>query len=192
MALRVTGGQLRGRGLATLKGDSVRPTGARVRESLFSILGQDLSGLRVLDLFAGAGTLGVEAGSRGAATVTFVEKDRRHAATVSTNATLLEGLSEVSVLVMTAERALGLLERQGDRFDLVFLDPPYGAGLAQVTLDQISARAEAILGKEGQVVVETDVSDALPETVGCLVQDGRQRNYGSTRLTFYREHEAAA
>jgi len=163
-----------------------------VRESLFSILGQDLSGLRVLDLFAGAGTLGVEAGSRGAATVTFVEKDRRHAATVSTNATLLEGLSEVSVLVMTAERALGLLERQGDRFDLVFLDPPYGAGLAQVTLDQISARAEAILGKEGQVVVETDVSDALPETVGCLVQDGRQRNYGSTRLTFYREHEAAA
>ena len=192
MALRVTGGQLRGRGLASLKGSAVRPTGARVRESLFSILGQDLSGLRVLDLFAGNGTLGVEAGSRGASTVTFVEKDRAHAATVAANATLLEGLSEVSVLVMTAERALRLLERQGDRFDLVFLDPPYGVGLAQVTLDQIAGRAEAILGEEGQVVVETDVSDTLPETVGSLVQDGRERRYGSTRLTFYREHEAAA
>ncbi len=192
MALRVTGGQLRGRGLASLKSDAVRPTGARVRESLFSILGQDLSGLRVLDLFAGTGTLGVEAGSRGASTVTFVEKDRAHAATVTANATLLEGLSEVSVLVMSAERALRLLERQGDRFDLVFLDPPYGVGLAQVTLDQIAASAEVILGENGQVVVETDVSDALPETVGCLVREGRERNYGSTRLTFYREDEAAA
>lgn len=191
MALRVTGGQLRGRGLASLKGDAVRPTGARVRESLFSILGQDLSGLRVLDLFAGTGALGIEAGSRGASKVTFVENDRAHAATVTANATLLAGLSEVSVLVMSAERALRMVERQGDRFDLVFLDPPYGVGLAQVTLDQVAAKAEAILGEEGQVVVETDESDLLPETAGCLVRHGRERNYGSTRLTFYREREAA-
>jgi 16S rRNA (guanine966-N2)-methyltransferase len=192
MALRVTGGQLRGRGLASLSSDAVRPTGARVRESLFSILGQDLSGLRVLDLFAGTGTLGVEAGSRGAVAVTFVEKDRVHAATVTANAVLLEGLAEVSVLVMSAERALRLLERQGGCFDVVFMDPPYGRGLAEATLHQIAAQAAGILDDAGRIVVETDTKDALPDSAGSLVKDGRDRIYGSTRLTFYREGEVAA
>lgn len=192
MALRVTGGRLRGRGLGSPRGSAVRPTSSRVRESLFSILGQDLTGRRVLDLFAGAGTLGVEAASRGAARITFVEKDRVHARSIEDNATLLLDVAEHQVLVMDAARALRMLERNGQRFDLVFLDPPYGKGLAQATLEQLAAASPALLEERAQVVVETDGSEELPESTGTLVLEGRERTYGSTRLTIYREERAAA
>jgi 16S rRNA G966 N2-methylase RsmD len=111
---------------------------------------------------------------------------------LESNAALLKGLAEVSLLVMSAERALGLLERQGRRFDLVFLDPPYGQDLARTTLEQLALHADSLLGGSGRVVVETQQTESLPDAAGSLVKDGRDRLYGTTRLTFYREKGAAA
>jgi 16S rRNA (guanine966-N2)-methyltransferase len=192
MGLRVTGGQLRGRGLVSPRGRDVRPTSARVRESLFSILGQDLSGYAVLDLFAGAGTFGVEAASRGASSVVFVEQDRHHARTTAENAGLAEELAEVSVLVMSAERALQKLAREGHRFDLVFLDPPYGVDLARTTLERVADLGEQVLAAQARVVIESDEREELPATAGALLRDSRERCYGTTRLSFYQEEGVAS
>ena len=192
MALRVTGGRLRGRGLGSPRGSLVRPTSSRVRESLFSILGQDLSALHVLDLFAGVGTLGLEAGSRGAASVTFVEKDRRHAEWIERNSSMLDDEVECRVMRMDVGRGLRLLQGQGDRFDLVFLDPPYEQGLALQTLERLAEPLEPVLGDGARVVVETAHRETLPLAMGRLVLDGKERTYGSTKLTLYRQEEAVA
>ena len=159
---------------------------------MFSILGQDLSGVRVLDLFAGAGTLGVEAASRGAVAVTFVEKDRLHAQAITKNVELLSDLAEVRVLTMDAARALRLLARDSDSFDLVFVDPPYGRGLALSILEKLAETHAEVLEPDATLVLETEADAVLPDSAGSLVLDGKERIYGSTKLTFYREERPAA
>ncbi|MEE2829272.1 MAG: 16S rRNA (guanine(966)-N(2))-methyltransferase RsmD [Myxococcota bacterium] len=192
MALRVTGGSLRGRGLGSPRGSAVRPTSSRVRESLFSILGQDLSALHVLDLFAGVGTLGLEAASRGAASVTFVEKDPRHADWIERNSSMLDEEVDCRVMRMDVARGLRILRGQGDRFDLVFLDPPYEGELVRETLESLAEPTDPVLGDGARVVVETATRETLPPVFGRLVQHGRERTYGSTKLTLYRQEEAVA
>ncbi len=181
MSLRVTGGALRGRRLKSPAGRDVRPTSSRVREALFSILGQRLDGLRVLDLFAGAGTLGLEAGSRGAAHVVFIERDRQHADLVEANAAALEGLCGWRLLRRDARTALPAASADGP-FDLVFLDPPYRGGMIVDTLEAI-ARTN-LLAEGARVVVESDHKQELPESFGALVQDQR-RLYKTTAVTIY-------
>ncbi len=182
MALRVTGGGLKGRKLAAPRDDAVRPTSSRVRESLFSILG-GASDADVLDLFAGAGTLGIEAASRGARRVVFVEENPAHVKLLRRNVALLEGVAESDILRMDARRAPARLNRRGERFDLVFLDPPYRRGLALQTLEALGEGE--VLGDEGVVVVESATGDPLPADVGPLRRDD-ERRYGSTTLSFYR------
>ncbi len=184
MGIRVTGGVLRGRALGSPKGAAVRPTAARVREALFSILGQRLDGWSVLDLFAGAGTLGVEAGSRGASPVVFVERDRRTAALLQRNVALLDGWSEAEVLVCDVRRALGLLARRGQAFDLVLLDPPYRRGAAAACLQELAGSAATLIAQDGRIVAETEVDDELPASLPGLVLLQR-RVYGQTALMFY-------
>lgn len=163
----------------------MRPTAGRVREALFSILGQDRTGDRVLDLFAGAGSLGIEAASRGATRVVFVEQSRAHARVLTANVEMLQGLAEVVVQTTDARRAVRGLAAAGERFDLVLLDPPYGRGLATEALAQLQAVAEQLLSPDAVVVVETDGRDPLPEHVGALVRTGPKR-YGDTEIWLYR------
>ena len=184
MSIRITGGVLRGRLLRSPRGEAVRPTSSLVREALFSILGQRLEGLAVLDLFAGAGTLGIEAVSRGAGRVVFVDRDRRTAALLGVNAALLDGLAEVEILAMDVGRALLLLGRRGDPFDLVFLDPPYRREAAAACLDQLAASPATLVAEDVRIVAETDVDDELPATRPGLVLL-RRRVYGQTALTLY-------
>ncbi|HCP47621.1 MAG TPA: 16S rRNA (guanine(966)-N(2))-methyltransferase RsmD, partial [Deltaproteobacteria bacterium] len=132
--LQVTGGSLRGRRLKIAPGESIRPTASRVREALFSILGQRLDGRRVLDLYAGAGTLGIEAASRGADDVVFVEVDGSHVELLRHNARLLDGVASHRILGLDVQRAIQRLRSEGGGFDLVFLDAPYGKGLSTKTL----------------------------------------------------------
>ena len=132
--MRVIAGSARGRKLAAPRGDKTRPTPDRVREALFSILAPNLPDARVLDLFAGTGALGIEALSRGALSATFVEKDRSTVTLLRENLGLLPGAS-TEVVTLPVERALAGLEGQ---FDLIFMDPPYDAGLLDPTLGQIS------------------------------------------------------
>ena len=186
MTLRVTGGTLRGRKLAAPRGESIRPTSSRVRESLFSILGNSLSGISALDLFAGAGTLGVEAASRGAQRVVFVEQDPEHLKLLSRNIEVLHGVADADILRMDARRAPARLKGRGDRFDLVFLDAPYSTGLTGETLAALGEVGDSVLQQGAVVVVESATSEVLAEEFGVLRRDD-ERRYGLTTLSFYRD-----
>jgi 16S rRNA (guanine966-N2)-methyltransferase len=180
MGLRITGGELRGRRLRAPR-SGLRPSGDRVRESLFARLG-DLDGAAVLDLFAGTGALGIESLSRGAASLVCVERSRGVAAVLAENLEALGLLSSSRVLsedVLAAVRRLG---RAGERFDLVLLDPPYASGEARGAL---AALVEAGIAAPGaMVVLERSRSHPVADVPGLELLD--ERRYGDTVITRFR------
>ena len=184
--MRVITGSARGRRLRELEGLETRPTTDRVKESMFNILQFDIEGSRVLDLFAGTGQLGIEALSRGAAAAVFVEQRRDAAALVRDNLRLT-GLAD-RARVVNGE-ALSYLASAGERFDIIFLDPPYAAGLWKPVLEAVS-RFD-ILSDHGIIICESPQDEALPEAVGsCRVH--RTYRYGRIRLTTYHREEGTA
>jgi 16S rRNA (guanine966-N2)-methyltransferase len=183
--MRITGGVHRSRLLHAPKGVSTRPTSDRVREALFSILAsrRPLSGANVLDLYAGTGALGLEALSRGAARVTFVECSRTALAALRANMETLGVEAEVHVISGLVERSNAALVAHVP-FDLVLADPPYALvknGEALTALGELVQRG--ILAAGGLVVLEQGKGEAA-ESVGGL---GRvdARTYGDTLLAFY-------
>ncbi|MCP5036900.1 MAG: 16S rRNA (guanine(966)-N(2))-methyltransferase RsmD [Rhodobacteraceae bacterium] len=179
--MRIISGRFRGTRLAELgKGDAnahLRPTSDRVRESLFSMLsggrfGEPLAGARVLDLFAGTGALGLEALSRGAAHVAFVENGRKALGLIRENVAKCRADGETNLIVKDATR-LGA----GTPHDLVFLDPPYGKGLGEVALK--SALAGGWLADDALVVWEESAEITPP--VGFEILD--QRRYGGSVIS---------
>src|SRR5262245_15337564 len=122
--MRIIAGELKGRRLKAPKWDGLRPTSDKLREKLFNVLAPRISGARVLDVFAGTGAVGLEALSRGAARVVFVESDRRAAALIEANVTLCGVADRCAIIRGAAEHVL-LNALDGDPFDLVVLDPPY-------------------------------------------------------------------
>ena len=173
--MRVVAGRYRGRRLQAPRGTSVRPTGDRVREALFSILG-DIEGLRVLDLFAGSGALGIEALSRGAASATLVENDRAALAALRANVDPLPG---ASADVVRADALAWLGGRRGP-YDLVFLDPPYSS--ARKLAEPLSQALPAALSPNALIVSESDKRDPL--LLAFPLED--ERTYGNTRIAFHR------
>jgi 16S rRNA (guanine(966)-N(2))-methyltransferase RsmD len=181
--LRIISGRARGRHLATLRGKRIRPTSDRIKESIFNLLGHEIEGKVVLDLFAGTGNLGLEALSRGAQKVFFVEKARRAVQVIQKNlrACGLEASSEI--LLSDAHRAIGVLHRRAERFDVVLMDPPYGSGLVQATLKKL--QAYPIHHQESIVVVQHDRRELLPDRpAGWRLL--RQRKIGDTVLSILR------
>ena len=173
--LRIIGGRHRGRRLRFPDGVAIRPTPDRVRETLFNWLQPRIAGARVLDLFAGSGALGLEALSRGAAQVTFVEKDRRAAAAIDA---LARDWQEAAVSVETGD-ALGWLERlPAAAFDIVFVDPPFDSNLLKPALETLARRQ--ILGPDARVYVEHRAREALPALPQgwSSVRDGRAGEVG--------------
>ena len=134
--LRIIGGEWRGRRIRFPSRGGIRPTPDRVRETLFNWLMAKVSGSRCLDLFAGSGALGLEALSRGAASVTFVERDRENAARLAETA---RGLAPGRAHVVEAD-AIAWLDGPSSRHDIVFLDPPYGSGLQGEAMRMLAAR----------------------------------------------------
>lgn len=180
--MKVIGGAARGRKLKVPKGMAVRPTAARVKESLFNILPHDFSGLRLLDLFAGSGNVSIEALSRGAREAVLVDESARSAAVIRENLAQL-GLSvRAQVWVLPAARALRKLAAAGEKFDLIFLDPPYERGLVRTTLEAID-KAD-LLDARGKVVVEHSTREAVARDYGALLLND-QRRYGDTLLSFF-------
>lgn len=180
--LRVIGGEAKGRKLNILKGMSVRPTGDKVKGALFNILREEIAGAEVLDLFAGAGNLGLEALSRGAKRVVFVDKRAVCAGIIRKNLARLDFQDRAEVYEEEAVRAVRRLAQRGREVAIVFVDPPYGSDLAEETLGSL---AESHLVKdEGIVVVEHYWKRIMPGGVGGLklVRDER---YGDTALSFY-------
>jgi 16S rRNA (guanine966-N2)-methyltransferase len=171
--VRVVAGEFRGRRLAAPHGARTRPTADRVREALFSMLG-DVSGTRVLDLYAGSGALGIEALSRGAASAVFVERDPRAAAVIERNLTSL-GLEE-EVLRRDAVR---FLRAGSGMFDLVFCDPPYDA--AARLAGPLAEHLPALTSEDARIVTESDKRTPLELPFPLLTE----RTYGDTRIAIH-------
>ncbi len=189
--MRVIAGQAKGTKLTSLKGARVRPTLDRVRESLFSMLGHDLSGKSILDWFAGSGAIGIEALSRGARKVVFVEHNRQAQKLIYSNlekCRFWSGERESKetdwiLLKMDALHAVSLLEERGYRFDIVYVDPPFAEGQYTECLTVLAA--SRLLEDSAKVVVEHHHKNVLHESYGKLSLTD-QRKLGDTCLSFYK------
>jgi 16S rRNA (guanine966-N2)-methyltransferase len=183
--LRVIGGKCKGKKLFALKGLSLRPTSDRVKEAIFDILQKYPSGQNVLDLFAGTGALGLEALSRGAQKAVFMEQSSRSCAVLRRNIEACRFSGQSEVVSKPVQAGLRALEERGDSFDLVFLDPPYGKGLAYRTLE-ILARSR-ILSVNALIVAEHSPDEDL-SSVSFLERIDRRR-YGGTEVSLFRRKE---
>ena len=176
---RIIGGVAGGRRLVMPKGRGTRPTSDRVREGLFSTLGGDLSGLSMLDLYAGSGAVGLEAASRGAAPVVLVERDAHALAALRAN---VRDLALPDVVVRAESVRRYLTEPPAHPFDVVFLDPPYSDPVAEV-LDLLFTGGW--LAPDSVVVVERATRDGAPDWPPGGATD-RSRRYGDSTLWYGR------
>jgi 16S rRNA (guanine966-N2)-methyltransferase len=179
--MRIISGEARGRRLRAPRGAATRPTADRVREALFNVLG-GAAGLTVLDLFAGTGALALEALSRGAARAVLVDHAEPAVRVIRANLEALGYVARARVLRLEVERALRLLAREGARFDLVFVDPPYAGATAATVLAALGAGP--LLAPAALVVVEHDAKNPPPDVAGALALRQRRR-YGQTEVSLY-------
>ncbi len=184
--MRVIAGALKGRRLIAPRGVVTRPTADQVRTALLDTLGPWLTASRVLDLFAGAGGVGFEALSRGAAHVTFVERDPRALAALTANVAALSVAGRARVIRGDVTRTVARLGAGSARFDVIFLDPPYEAHAADETL--LAIAGARLLAEGGVVVAQHFTKRAPAATVGGL-HAFRTRRFGETTLTFFRAGE---
>ena len=185
--MRVIAGTLKGRRLATPAWPGLRPTSDRLRETLFNVLAPEIPGARVLDLYAGTGALGIEALSRGAGHVVFVDEDRRAEALVAENLArcgLLNGYVIIRASVALAIEQL--VQSAHDPFDIVLLDPPY-APESRSSFEAILAGAGRVLARTGVAVLEHSRRQPAPARSGELVLS-RGVRAGDSVLSFYRFH----
>ena len=178
--MRIIAGSFKGRKLVSPKGSRTRPTSDRVREAIFSIIGDDIKDARVLDLYSGTGAMGLEALSRGARQVVFVEKDPAALRCLKTN--IKAAGCQVSCRVFNRPVLSYLQEPDlNDGFDVVFADPPYAGDLGTLTLKAVSKHAKPLKGC--LVVLEHAPGrspEAVPENMGVV----DTRKYGNTGVTF--------
>ena len=182
--MRIITGKARGLHLNVPKNYDVRPTADRVKESLFNIIGSKIVDAAVLDLFAGSGNLGLESWSRGARLVQFVDNSRVSLRLTEGNIQKCRAEAECKVLKHDAEAAVDLLYKQGQRFDLVFVDPPYNKGWVQKIL--VKLEKNPILAESGWLVAEHSMHDDIAIAVSDGYEIFRRQQYGETVLTFIR------
>lgn len=178
--MRIVGGEARGRTLRAVPGRQTRPTADRVRQSLFDALGQRMDGLLVLNLYAGTGALGLEALSRGASRATLVESDARACGVIFHNLAALR--YEDRCRVLRDELPGALVRLRGDKYDLVFSDPPYALRAAASTLAAL--RENDLLAPAARVVLEMDCREPAPAPAAPL-QLSDERRYGDTRVLVF-------
>lgn len=181
--MRITGGQAKGRVLASLKGWNIRPTSDRVREAIFNLIGQDVTGFKVLDLFAGTGSLGIEALSRGASRVLFIDNSVQSIKLTKKN--LARSGYEPLGFVSKKDLTKGLPLKHPmlkEKFDLIFVDPPYEKEMIPPLLRELSDRD--LLRSPAIAVAESFKTETLPEVLGKL-QMVDSRIYGETKISIY-------
>ena len=179
--MRVLTGESKGKRLKVPRGGSLRPTAARIKKSMFDILGPEVEGARTLDLFSGSGNLGIEALSLGAAFCVFVEKNPAAAGTIARNLRSFGYAERSRILNFDFRKALSMLSAENRGFDLVFVDPPYE--LYEKTEPQELAREiRSVVGEKGVMVIEHPSGNAV-SSEGFQV---RTRKYGGTSVSFLR------
>ncbi len=176
--MRIITGKARGKKLKSFEGRDIRPTSDMVKEAVFSIIQFDIEGSEILDLFSGTGQLGIEALSRGAKFCRFVDKSKESADLTRENISLA-GFKEDSNVI--CGDSLDFLRMSRYRFDIAFLDPPYGKGLIAEALPLL----EPLMSVRGIAVCEHEKELSLPENVGRLKKSKTYR-YGKTAVTVYK------
>ncbi len=180
---RIIAGAGKGRRLKSAHGEATRPTGARVRQTLFDVLAAEVPGCRFLDAFAGNGTVGLEALSRGAAKVVLVDRSAAAIEAARENARALAGSGgEAQVFRQEARAALAAFADRGMSFDVIYLDPPYASELYEPLLEMAGA---GLLAEHGVAVAEHFHKRTLPERIGALART-RLLRVGDHCLSFYR------
>jgi len=177
--MRVVAGKYGGRPLKTLAGKTTRPTTDKVKGAIFNMIGPYFDGGRVLDLYAGSGSLAIEAISRGMASAILVEKDRRAQAIINQNLKMTREEERFELLKMEANQSL---ERITGHFDLVLLDPPYAKEQIVTDIEKMAERE--LLSNDVLIVCETDKSVDLPEEIAGL-GIWKQKIYGISKVTVY-------
>ena len=177
--MRVISGTARGRRLGELEGMETRPTTDRVKEALFNIVQFEVPGRKILDLFGGTGQLGIEALSRGAEHCTFVDQRSDAVALIKNNLKVTDLAGKGRVI---QGDSLGFLKTCGEKFDVIFLDPPYGTALLEQSLEAI-VRFD-ILSEHGIIICESAADRLLP-TLSSPYEMGREYRYGKIKLTVF-------
>ena len=178
--MRIIAGEARGRRIEAPEGRNTRPTLDRVRENLFNMLQGEMDGSAVLDLFAGSGALSFEALSRGAEHACLVDHDRKASAVQRKNADTLGYRDRTTIITADWRKALKEIESSGQRFDIVFLDPPY----AMVDLADVFGGLERVLAEDALVILEHEAGKH-PET-GSGYECVKQRSWGFCGVSVYR------
>ena len=182
--MRIIGGEFRGRRLKTLKSVKMRPTPMRVKEALFNILGNRVIGSSFLDLYAGSGQMGIEALSRGAEEVIFIDNHIASVRLIQENLGLVSSKKVSRIPRNNVLKSLDNLSKEKRRFDIIFLDPPYEGRLVKNTL-QALAKSD-ILKSTTLIITEHHKSLNLDKEIGSL-ERVRQQRYGDTILSFYKK-----
>lgn len=183
--MRVISGKARGKKLVSLEGINTRPTLDRVKEALFNIIQFDIPGKRVLDLFAGSGALGIEAISRGAETATFCDNSIDAIQVIKTNIENTKCTDKSVVLQKDYLLALNYLAKSKQKFDLIFLDPPYRTDFSDKAIEKILELD--LLSKEGIIILETDDANKEETIKKEDIQIFDKRIYGRVILIFIRK-----
>jgi len=180
--MRIIAGTLRSKKLAKVSNASIRPTSDRLRESVFNILADRVSGAVTLDLFAGTGAMGIEALSRGAQWATFLDHSKTAVQLINRNLSACRLTTVSRVVVWDATRNLNCLKSEERLFNLIFIDPPYHRGCLKPALTHLAR--SPFLARDTRIVVEHDPREGIPEKLPFTITD--QRNRSKTIVTFLR------
>lgn len=187
---RVVTGRFRGAVLQAPEGDRTRPTTDKVKEALFSIIQAYVPGSEFLDLFAGSGQIGIEALSRGAKRVTLVERSGQASSVIAKNISKIkmDGSDDIRVHKKSVAQALELLGQAGEKFDIIFMDPPYRD--VPLRLDEATKLIGTyrMLNEDGMLIVEHDRDCVMPEEINGL-NCVRSCSYGITVITFFKDNK---
>ena len=187
--MRITGGELNGRILVTVKGRNIRPTSSKVRQAVFNIIGNDISGFHIIDIFAGTGIMGIEALSRGGEWALFFDSSGSSFDLIKKNLEIC-GLADKGYIIKgdIGKGSIRHNKLKKGNVNLAFIDPPYGKDFIPGVLEDI-VKSE-IMADDSKIVTESTKYDRLPERVGdfCLV---KTRHYGETKIDIYSKEETS-
>ena len=178
--MRVISGLARGHKLLSPEGMDTRPTTDRIKETLFNIIALDLPEIQFLDLFSGSGAIGIEALSRGAKKAVFVDFSSKCKEVIEYNLNHTKLSDKAEVYCMDTVSAINMLGAKGEKFDIIFMDPPYNMGFYEPVLKAI--KSSKILSDDGYIIAERSPKVSIPEIEGLKIL--REKEYKTTVMTF--------